>query len=348
MKRNILWAGAIILAAVGATVNLLPAQALTPAPTARQERKIIVMRGEGSWLGVQVQDVTAEKVKELKLPGEYGALVTSVEAESPASRAGLKTGDVILDFAGQRVRSVAELERMVRETPPSRAVDLKISRDGKNLALTAQIAKRPEGEFPPRIEVPPVHIPNFDFNFAWPGRARLGILGNDLTPQLAQYFGVKQGKGVLVSEVDAGGAAQKAGLKAGDVIVRVGDTEVDSVAALRRALSSDMNPKRQLTLTVVRDRQEQEVTVELPSLESPLGPERVAELRNLGINPAELERLKAETQAHAAELAKSAREFAQVEAKQDVQAALQAHKKQMQRLKQELLKLRRQLAEQTL
>jgi serine protease Do len=348
MKRTTIWAGLILLAAAGAGAVLLRAQAPGAGPTAREERNIIFISGEGSWLGVEVEDVTAQKAHELKLPGVYGALVTRVEAESPAARAGLKAGDVILDFAGERVRSVAELTRLVRETPPDRSVAVKVSRSGKTLALTAQIARRPESNFSPRIEIPPVKLPHFDFNFAWPGRPRLGILANDLTPQLAQYFGVQQGKGVLVTEVNDGSAAQKAGLKAGDVIVKVGSTEVDSVAALRSALRGDSNQKRQVALTIVRNRQEQKVTVDLPPVESLMAPERVAELRDLGMSSKDMEHLRSELQAQSAQLAQSARQLAQAEAlkKQDVQRTMQEHKQQMEQLKKQLRQLRLEMAEQ--
>jgi serine protease Do len=348
MKRTTIWAVLALLAAAGTGAVLLRAQAPEAAPMVREERNLIFVGGEGSWLGVDIQDVTAQEAKKLKLPGVYGALVTRVEADSPAARAGLKAGDVILDFAGERVRSVAELSRLVRETPPDRDVAMKVSRSGKTLALTAQIAKRAESSFSPRIEIPPVKLPSFKFNFAWPGRPRLGILGNDLTPQLAKFFGVQQGKGVLVSEVTDGSAAQKAGLKAGDVIVKVGATAVDSVSALRRALRGDSNQQRQVVLTIVRDRQQQKVTAELPAAESLMAPERVAELRDLGISSKDMQSLRSELQAQSAELAQSAREMARAEAlqKRDVQQALKEHKKQMEQLKEQLRRMRLEMAQQ--
>ncbi len=345
MKRTTVWAGVILMLLGWAGANLLRAQ--SPDTPPRVERKVIIMGGEGSWLGVEIDDVTAAKARELKLPGDYGAAVTRVEADSPAARAGLKTGDVILEFAGQRVRSVAELSRLVRETPVGRSVPMQVSRAGKTLSLTAQIGKRPHSEFSPHFEMPPVHMPKFKFNFAWMGRPRLGILGNDLTSQLAQYFGVQQGKGVLVSQVNDGSAAQKAGLKAGDVIVKVGDEEVDSVSELRHALRGD---QKQVTLTIVRNRQEQKVSVELPPAESMTGPESMAELRDLGINRRDMEHLRTEAQAQAAEMAQSARQMAQLDAqqKQEVRRAMQEHKKQMQELKKQLQKLKLELGRQAI
>jgi C-terminal processing protease CtpA/Prc len=242
------------------------------------------LAGEGAaWLGVTLKDVTAEKARDLKLPGEYGALVESVEADSAAAKAGLEKGDVIVEFAGERVRSAAQLRRLIRETPPGRTVSLQVIRDGQARTLSAKLQSRtnafhiqvPEIHIP---EIPEIHIPEINIVPAYPrpfdyrgfsfqfgdGRANLGISGDELTTQLASYFGVKQGKGVLVREVVVGSPAAKAGLKAGDVIVAVDGNSVATVAELRQAL--EIKPgeeKRKLNLTVVRDHHEQTVPVEL-------------------------------------------------------------------------------------
>lgn len=218
----------------------------------------------GAWLGVSLTDVTPEKARQLKLPGEYGAVVMRVDEESPAARAGLVRNDVILEFAGERIWSVATLQRLVRETPPGRTVTLKISRDGQTHTLSVKV-ERGGPHFKFRDNVFEMRLPKMEgFSFFKDFRTpSLGISGDDLTRQLADYFGVKQGRGVLVREVLAGSAAEKAGLKAGDVIVRVDGTEVGSVEELRRALPRDLEEKRKVTVSVVRDRREQTVTLEL-------------------------------------------------------------------------------------
>ena len=218
-----------------------------------------------AWLGVELEDVDAQKAREVKLPGEYGAVVTDVRNESPAAKAGLANGDVILEFEGEKVRSVAHLRRLVEETPPGRVVSLLVSRSGQTRTTTATLAEPPERDFflraprpaLPRMEFPPMGVYQFAYG------TRLGISADDLTPQLAEYFGVKQGEGVLVREVIAGSAAARAGLKAGDVIVAVDGKEVASVMKLRRALSSNQDEKRKVALTIVRDRRAQTLTVEL-------------------------------------------------------------------------------------
>lgn len=227
--------------------------------------RVVVFSGHAR-LGVKISDVTAEQAKQLQLPAEQGAVVEEVEADSPAAKAGLQANDVILSFGGETVRSVAQLRRLVGETPAGRPVSLQVSRAGQTRSVEVTLEERrahfetPEIRIPP-IRVPGVEIPEFDFRiFTRPGR--LGISGDELTPQLAEYFGVKQGKGVLVREVLAGSAAAKAGLKAGDVIVRVDEDEIAEVGELRRALARKRESQR-ITLTIVRDRREQTLAVEL-------------------------------------------------------------------------------------
>jgi serine protease Do len=223
-------------------------------------------------LGVHVSDVDAEKARQLQLPGEYGAVIEKVDDDSPAGKAGLAEGDVILSFASERVRSVAHLRRLVRETPPGRSVNIEVSRDGERRSLEvtpeahhARLAapgvRIGSFEIPHLEKVPRLELPEMDAWFVGAG-PRLGITGSDVTPQLAGYFGVEQGKGVLVQEVLAGSAAERAGLKAGDVVVGVDDKPVTSVRELRGALRR-AGDDREVTLTIVRDRQVQTLNVTL-------------------------------------------------------------------------------------
>jgi membrane-associated protease RseP (regulator of RpoE activity) len=267
------------------------------------ESQLLALDGV-AWLGITLKDVTADKARDLKLPGEYGALVESVAADSPAAKAGLQKGDVIVEFAGERVRSEAQLRRLIRETPAGRTVSLQVIRDGQARALNAKLLSRTNHL---NIQVPEMHIapPNpqlFGFggyNFLFDGgRPSLGVSGDELTTQLASYFGVKQGKGVLVREVVVGSPAAKAGLKAGDVIVAVDGKSVATVTELRQAL--DIKPSKEehkVNLTIVRDRHEQTVPVELERL----GPgERGRMAANFGIDAGQLQRLEGQTKAQLA------------------------------------------------
>jgi predicted metalloprotease with PDZ domain len=255
-----------------------------PEPPEPPEGPEVIMGGEfgpehffadgAAWLGVTVKDVTADMARDLKLPGEYGALVESVEADSAGAKAGLQKGDVIVEFAGERVRSVTQLRRLIRETPADRTVSLQVIRNGRARTLSAKLESRknlfyvriPETGMPE----PPITAPNprlFDFrgfSYLFGGKPTLGISGDDLTTQLAGYFGVKQGKGVLVREVVVGSPAEKAGLRAGDVIVAVDGKSVATVVELRQAVESKPSEEeRKLNLTVVRDHHELIVTVQM-------------------------------------------------------------------------------------
>jgi serine protease Do len=325
-----------------------PVVAPAPHPVVRPHtgRRTIVFRageGGGAWLGVRLEEVTAEKAKELKLPGEYGVIVQDVEENSPAAKAGLAKGDVILEFAGEKIRGTAHMRRLVRETPAGRTVSLQVSRSGQLRTLTAKLEAGGNRVFelpevPPIPAVPEVEVPNFEF--VWRARgARLGISGDELTPQLAEYFGVKQGKGVLVREVVVGSAAAKAGLKAGDVIVAVDGKEVTSVSKLRRALAGEKEEKeaRKVTLTIVRDKREQTVAVQLEAPE-PAPPRHVTEI--MGPAPEDMEEMAAEIAAQAKEYEAQTQEWQKEfqEQQKEFQKEQKDLQEELQQLKQELPK----------
>ena len=120
-----------------------PAAPAPPAPPARAAGKVQVFGlGSGSYLGVGVAEVSAERVKALKLKEERGVEITRIDDDSPALKAGLKAGDVVLDYNGQRIEGAEQFVRMVKETPEGRQVRLLISRDGNTQTLTATIAAR--------------------------------------------------------------------------------------------------------------------------------------------------------------------------------------------------------------
>lgn len=254
----------------------------------KEDMKTMVQAPNYPWLGVALKDVTPEQARQLKLGDEYGAVVDKVEADSPASKAGLQTGDVIVEFAGEKVRSVAELRRLVRETPPGRTVEVRIRRNGEKKTLSATLEARQEGlgRVMSRLRDqvwPEVNVPVYDFSFSF-GGPRLGISADKLTPQLAEYFGVKQGKGVLVLEVSPGSAAEKAGLKAGDCIVQVDSAPVESVTDLHRTLALKPGASREVTLTIVRDRQQQTVKAQIYA-HQPAGRHSMAESDAVGVPP---------------------------------------------------------------
>ncbi|HUI43576.1 MAG TPA: PDZ domain-containing protein [Terriglobia bacterium] len=272
-KPNIVAAGVAIMAvgvALGTTA-LRAQKADDHGPEG--DLRTLIVPGSGSWLGVALKDISADQARDMKLGGEYGALVDRVEPDSPAAKAGLESGDVIVGFAGERVRSVAGLTRMVRETPAGRAVEIEVRRGGEKKTLTATVEPRRDSMAPLmsglRTEVwPDVNLPVYDFAFGF-GGPRLGVSVTPLTQQLGDYFGVKDGKGVLVREVVSGSAADKAGLKAGDCILKLDSAPIESADDLHRVLLNRRGESRDVTLTIVRNRQQQTLQVHLEPAPQP-------------------------------------------------------------------------------
>ena len=305
-KRSVWLLGALLLVLAASGALFVQAQDRDDNEGRGEFRSVFIGSiGGRARLGVSIREVTAEKARELKLPGEYGALVTEVTEDSPAAKAGLQEDDVILKFDGERVRSASHLMRLVRETPAGRSVTLQVSRGGQTRSLTAELEEREAHFRMPRIRVPEVDVRVMRRLRGFDRRARLGITAGNLTAQLADYFGVQQGEGVLVREVLTGTPAEKGGLKAGDVIVRVNDGEVGSVSQLRRALAEATREKEKLTVTVIRDRKQQalEVEIERPRRRAP---RRSVEFLDLGPG---LEKLGAEIRAYAAEAQQFAEEL---------------------------------------
>ncbi len=224
-------------------------------------------------IGVTIRDVTDADATAAKLTAPAGAFVQDVRSESPASRAGLRTGDVVVTFDGERVRSAAHFARLVDETPAGRAIQTVVQRGGERVTLnvapeaagvgatvllgregrrhledlTARISPR----ISPRMVQPPLEV------FGSP--ARLGVTIQELNGQLGEYFGASSG--VLVTAVTDQTPARTAGLRAGDVITRVNGQAVSSGLELRRRLTDATGD---VSLTVIRDRKEQTLTVTLP------------------------------------------------------------------------------------
>src|ERR1700740_838427 len=183
----------------------------------------------GSWLGVETQEVTAEKAKELKLRAERGVVIGKVLEDSPAAKAGLKDGDVITEINGQRVEGTIQFRRMIHETPAGRTLQLTISRDGRSQTISATLGKMQEGrkqfvtgmnampqafqfQMPEVAPMPGMPSLEWDGGNFLAGGPRLGIDAEDISGQLGSYFGAPDGEGILVRDVNPGSAAEKAGV----------------------------------------------------------------------------------------------------------------------------------------
>src|SRR5437588_5545410 len=230
--------------------------------------------GSGSFLGVDITDVTQDRVAPLKLPDESGVEITAVDQDSPAGKAKLQEHDVIRTFNGQRVDSAEQMRRLIREVPPGRTVELGISREGKPLSMKVQLGDRqtmvnvitmPEIHVAP---MPPMNMDNFPFEMgarSW----RSGMQLESLTPQLREFFGVPSGQGLLVRSVERGSNAETAGLKAGDVIVKAQNQPVHTLADLQSAYRAAANGS--VAITVVRDKREQTLNLKLPERKAESG-----------------------------------------------------------------------------
>jgi serine protease Do len=251
-------------------------------PLIQKDDVTIFVDGDGSgWLGVETHEVTAEKAKELKLPAERGVVLGKIVPDSPAAKAGLKENDVVTEINGQRVEGAAQLRRMVHEIPAGRSIQLTVWRDGRAQTLSATLGKSEErrqglkmiapstGAFAFRMpDIPEIpDIPSMEWNSGMlaGGQPRLGIDAEDLSGQLGAFFGAPEGEGILVRDVNAGSPAEKAGLKAGDVITSLDGDRIRSVSELREKLSAKRDDKdKTVKLGILRNKSTLSLSVELP------------------------------------------------------------------------------------
>lgn len=199
-----------------------------------QEKKADKPKTPG-WLGVMIQDITKSQARQENLKSESGAYVNEVVDESPAESAGLKEGDVIIAFAGKEVSDAAALTQAVQNTSPGTKTSVTVLRDGekKDIPLTVGKTRAPQGF---AFNVPTAPMPPKQMVRVFLGEATMGMEVRTLNEQLAAYFGAPNEEGVLVESVEEGSPAEKAGFKAGDVIIRVGKKTIDEVDEIHRAL----------------------------------------------------------------------------------------------------------------
>jgi membrane-associated protease RseP (regulator of RpoE activity) len=229
--------------------------------------------GTSSYLGVDISDVTTERLSALKLKEEKGVEVTMVDQDAPAGKAGIKEHDVILTMNGTSIESGAQLRRMIHEMPAGRVVTFGLSREGQPMTLKVQLADKHK-EFAMtgpnmkdfKVQIPEIHVPDIDIpamNMVMvTSSARSGLMVENITSQLGDFFGVKNGNGVLVRSVEKGSRAEKAGLRAGDVIVKVNDQPVHDISDFTHAVRSRNGGS--VSVGVIRDKKEQNMNLTLP------------------------------------------------------------------------------------
>jgi serine protease Do len=251
-------------------------------PRVADDQMNLVIDEEGSsWLGVELHEVTSDTAKNLKLSAERGVVLGEIVPDSPAAKAGLKENDVVTEINGQRVEGAAQFRRMIHEIPAGRTVQLTVWRNGRAQNLSVTLGKSEErhrsmqmvtpapGTFAFNMpEMPDVPVMEWNGNFLMGGQPRLGIDAEDLNGQLGTFFGAPDGEGILVREVNPGSPAEKAGLKAGDVITSFNGERIRTLGDLREKLSAKREAKdkeRTVKLGVLRNKSEVSLIVELPA-----------------------------------------------------------------------------------
>lgn len=186
------------------------------------------------WLGVVIQDITKDLAATFGLKDAKGILVSEVQKDSPADKAGIKDGDVLISIGGKELKDVTDLRNRVAMITPGTTVDLAIIRDGSQKHIDVEIGKQPE---------------NFGHKqTATPGQLfdQFGLSLQNLTSELAERFGYEKGQGVIISDVKAGSPAEEAGLKAGFLVEEINKIPVRSIDEAAKALEKSKNSSRTL------------------------------------------------------------------------------------------------------
>lgn len=253
-----------------------------PEPNQKNEKVFSFVFGGGSYLGVQTQEISRENFAKYGLSEVRGVAVEKVVENSPAAKAGIQNGDVIIKFNGDEVTGTRKLTRLISEVAPDHQARITILRNGAEREFSITMGKRemPEFEengvilqgFPQMSEIPLPRVPlspnaplppmDNDGNvliFRSGESRQIGISVTRLTNQLAENFGISGGKGLLIENVRENSPAAKAGLKTGDVIVEADGKEVKNSLELIRALN--VKKEGDVNLTIVRDKNRQTISV---------------------------------------------------------------------------------------
>ena len=275
--------GFIILLGIGAWLAMAPpgaqAQSRQLAQFLEEPTPLLLHSTSQGYLGVDLADVDSEKAQTLKLKEVRGAVITLIDHDAPAGQIGLKVNDVVLELNGQAIEGAEQLRRMLREIPAGRKVSLEISRDGNIQTLAVQLVDRRAMEHDVWNKIgtggdvfaqaPGVGILS-DGNVSLPegfhmpffgSTLNVGALVEPLTSQMADYLGVPSG--LMVKQVARKSEAAAAGLKAFDVILKVGTDTISTSADWERALHA--NQGKPVQVTILRDKKQQTVTLQVDS-----------------------------------------------------------------------------------
>ena len=258
----------------------------------------------GAYLGVQMTAVTPQRASALRLSDPAGAVITYVDQDGPACHAGLMENDVVVAYEGSKVDGPEQLQGLIHATAPQKTVTLTIMRNGQRKEMKVTLgswnvmshtvsAMTLGAPPPPHAVMPDLEIPSFTVI-----STRHGLVVESLSPQLSDFFGVPRGHGVLVRSVEGGSPAAAAGIKAGDIIVKVNNDTVHDMADWQRGMHGQA---AKIPLTVWRDKREQTVVLNVPGNTSELLPENWMDsdvqedmVAQLGPNEKDLEQMRSE------------------------------------------------------
>lgn len=287
IKRAIYLAVSLTLTAGIALAQQPSPPASTPAPDESFGAFQLLVDGNG-FLGVHAEDINQENLGRYGLRDARGVGITEIVKDSPAEKAGLRKGDVILRFDGESVTSVRKLTRLVSEVAPDQSVSFRISRGGSEQDLSVTIGKRKnlantfeglqdlqglKGLMNGDSKVWKLEVPrggnDWPFVYSFGNNRRIGVSTTTLTKQLADFFGVADGKGVLVTSVEADSPAAKAGIRAGDVITAIDGEKVEGAGDLSRGINKQKDGE--VSLTIVRDKSSRTIKLTPTKAETPMG-----------------------------------------------------------------------------
>jgi membrane-associated protease RseP (regulator of RpoE activity) len=239
----------------------------------------LLINSSSGYLGIAFRDVDSERVAALKLKDSSGAEIITVDHDAPAGAVGLKLHDVILQMNGQPVAGAEQLRRMLHEIPPGRSISLVISRDGQQQTINVALADHAALEQKALTNLSVVPDPDDDgsgyalqppaSHSSWAsgffgsltfGSTSVGVQLDTLGSQLADYFGVKDGQGLLVKHVAANSPASSAGLKAGDVVTKVNGQTMATLNEWAKAIHA--NRGKEVQVTIFRNRKELNLTMQ--------------------------------------------------------------------------------------
>src|SRR5579863_3268934 len=274
---------ALVGAAILLTPSLAPAQATHITQIVEEPNPLLLHSTAQGYLGVLVGDVDTDSASKLKLKDVRGAVITLIDHDAPAAQIGLRVSDVLLELNGQTVESAEAFRRMMREIPPGRKVTVLVSRDGATQTLTVQLADRKKLDTDiwnklndgSDISTPvqglgilgtggagDAPLPGgFHMPFVGNSTLKVGALVEPLTAQMADYLGIQNG--LMVKQVARKSEAAAAGMKAFDVILKVGAENIATVSDWERSMRT--NQGKAVQVTVLRDKKQTTLTLQVDS-----------------------------------------------------------------------------------